>query len=573
MRLDYLIDHLLGAIAQERALLRRLARYVLPLLLLPIGFALAQMAHGWFGLAVGGFSAGVLLAQIELLLRPMLSRTQVMRRDMRFYLGSEAAGEPPDLAPALGLLAPSAVALVGSMALFLPPILASAPPWQRLLALALGAGVLWSIWQRLSQIAALLGRLEAHLSIVRNQLSVVRGNEQRTTDDQSLPLSPSLRSRVNSAKGPTTHESGVSGGGRWAAVSGRSEDGLLDPAISHVVAGLPLPALPLSPAARALLRVEAYLLLRDFPGTSDGALLDALAGLAHEAHQDELRHWLLPPVGGKLYLPVAANGALARLLGATARRLGMDGGYSASLGTWLVRLPPARSYAVAGRLIDALVALRLPAPGAVLPHHLTIQGDLGVQSKLLSIVHLAATPLLFAERPGPAQGDERPFIMRGGGVLDDLGGRGRHAGPRTDFVDGFVFAETPELTGVEHRAAHTINLRVKQVLAFGLLAGARPYDRRSPAERDTALAYTRLRDHMHTFLVRYGLEVALELDWLDGRWSEVWPIIRRMSDLKERDASFLDAAQHLRDTALDEIEGIAVEATRVGYGSSVENRK
>ncbi len=537
MRLDYLIDHLLDNLAQERVLLRRLARSVLPLLLLPIGFALAQMTRSWFGLATGALGAMILLAQIELLLRPMLSRARVMRHDLRFYLGPDAAGEPPDLAPALGLLAPSATALVGSMALFLPSILASAPTWQRLLALALGAVALWSIWQRLSQIVGLLGLLEAHLSAVRNQLSVPERDKQPKTETM--------------------------------AVGGRSEDGLLDPAISHVIAGLPLPALPLSPAARALLRIEAYLLLRDFPGTSDRDLLAALAGLAREAHQDELRHWLLPPVGGKLYLPLAATGALAQLLGATARRLGMDGGYSASLGTWLIRLPPARSYAVAGRLIDALVALRLPPRGTVLPHHLTIQGDLGSPSKLLSIVHLAATPLLFAERPGPAQGDERPFIMRGGGVLDDLGGRGRHAGPRTDFVDGFIFAETPELSGVEHRAAHTINLRVKQVLAFGLLAGARPLERRSPFERDAALAYMRLRDNMHTFLVHYGIESALRLDWLDGRWSEIWPLIRQMSELKEYDTAFLDTAQRLRDMALDEIEVIAVGATKAEHASGV----
>jgi hypothetical protein len=550
MRLDYLADRMLENLAQERVLLQRLARYMLPLLLLPIGFGLAQMVHGWLGLVAGGFGAGILLAQIELFLRPILSRMQVMRHDMRFYFGPEAVHEPPDLAPALGLLAPSAGALVASMALFLPAILPSAPAWQRLLALALGAGALWSISQRLSQIVVLLGRLESYLSIVSNQLSVAEHDKQ-----------------------PTIDKSAVKGGGRRSAVGGQSADGLLDPAISHIVAGLPLPALPLAPAARALLRVEAYLLLRDFPGTSDRALLDALAGLAHEAHQDELRHWLLPPVGGKLYLPVAANGALAHLLGATARRLGMDGGYSASLGTWLVRLPPSRSYAVAGRLIDALVALRLPPQGVVLPHHLTIQGDLGAQSKLLSIVHLAATSLLFAERPGPAQVDERPFIMRGGGVLDSLDGRGRHAGPRTDFVDGFIFAETPTLDGVEHRAAHMINLRIKQVLAFGLLASARPFDRRSPAERAAALAYTRLRDDMRAFLGRYGLGSALELNWLDGPWSEVWPLIRRMSDLKEHDTEFLSAAQRLRDTALDEIEGIAVEATRIRHGSSVGNRR
>src|SRR5262245_24467756 len=268
MRLDYLIDHILESLAQERALLRRLARYMLPLLLLPIGFGLAQMAHGWLGLATGGIGAGVLLAQIELFLRPILSRARVIRHDLRFYFGPEAAGEPPELGPALALLAPSVVALVVSMALLLPPILASAPTWQRLLALAFGAGVLWSIWQRLSQIVVLLGGLESHLSVVRRQLSVPERNEQPMTDEvpdketNNLPVSQSPCVPVSSAVG-----------GRWSRVGGRSEDGLLDPAISHVVAGLPLPALPLSPAARALLRVEAYLLLRDFPGTSDRALL------------------------------------------------------------------------------------------------------------------------------------------------------------------------------------------------------------------------------------------------------------------------------------------------------------
>jgi hypothetical protein len=555
MRLDNLADRMLENLAQERALLQRLARYVLPLLLLPIGFGLAQMAHSWLGLVAGGFGAGILLAQIDLFLRPMLSRMQVMRHDLRFYFGPEATHDPPDLAPAFGLLAPSAAALVASMVLFLPAILASAPAWQRLLALALGAGALWSIWQRLSQIVLLLGELKAHLSVVRSQLSVAE-------HDKGQGRRP-----------PTADKSAVSGGGRWSVVGGQSEDGLLDPAISHIVAGLPLPALPISPAARALLRVEAYLLLRDFPDMSDRALLDGLAGLANEAHQDELRHWLLPPIGGKLYLPIAANGALAHLLGATARRLGMDGGYSASLGTWLVRLPPSRSYAVAGRLIDSLVALRLPPQGAVLPHHLTIQGDLGAQSRLLSIVHLAASPLLFAERPGPAQVDERPFIMRGGGVLDNLDGRGRHAGPRTDFVDGFIFVEKPMLNGMEHRAAHTINLRIKQVLAFGLLSSTRSFDRRSPVERAAALAYMRLRDDVRAFLSQYSLESALELDWLDGSWSEIWPLIRRMSDLKEYDGTFLGRAQRLRDTALDGIEGIVVGATRTGHGLNVEHRR
>jgi hypothetical protein len=253
---------------------------------------------------------------------------------------------------------------------------------------------------------------------------------------------------------------------------------------------------------------------------------------------------------------------LARLLGATARRLDMDGGYSASLGTWLLRLPPAHSYVVAGRLIDALIALGLPPLESILPHHVTIQGELGQGSKLLSLLHLAATPLLFAERPDHAQGDDRPFIMRGGGVLDDMAGRGRHSGPRTDFVDGFIFVRAPGMDSVEHLTAHTINLRIKQVLAFGLLATLRPYERRAPAERAAAAAFTRLRDDTRALLDRHGLAAALEIPWLDGRWSEVWPLILRMSDLKERDPGFLDAAQQLRDSALDTIERIATAATR-----------
>jgi hypothetical protein len=497
---------------------------MLPLLLMPAGFALAQMGRSWSGLLAGGLGAIILLAQIELFLRPTLVRGQVIDRDITYYLGLAPTGEPPALAPAVSLIIPAALTLVASMALFLPTILADVQPWQRLLALALGMGALWAIWQRLARIVALLDSLKRRLDAARANLPAP------VAESAPLPSTP--------------------------------EDGLLDPALSRQIAGLPLPPLPLSPAAVALLRIEAYLILRDFPNTTDRALRDALADLAHEAHQAELRHWLLPPVGGKLYLPVAARGALATLLAATARRLGMDGAYSASLGTWLVRLPPARSYVVAGRLLDALVALRLAPPGAILPHHLTVQGDLGQESKALSLVYLAATPLLFAERPGHAQGDDRPFIMRGGGVLDDMSGRGRYAGPRTDFVDGFLFVQTPGLDDVEHIITHTINLRIKQVLAFGLLAAARAPARQSPTERSAAAAYARMRSDLRDLLARYGLESALDIPWLDGRWSEIWPVIRRLSEIKEHDAGFLAAAQRLRDSALDEIEGLAVKATK-----------
>lgn len=534
MRLDILIDQLLDSIAGERLLLGRAARYLLPLLLLPIGFALAQMTRSWLGALAGGVGAMVLLAQIELLVRPILDRARMADRDISLYLQLPPSVQRPSPASAAPLLWPSALAVAGSMALFLPTILATAAAWQRLLALALGLGVLLMVWQRLLTAGGLLEHVEQRL------IEAV-GVSRRVGDGASAP---SPAHPISTSPNPPL------------------ADGLLDPALTHRMAGVPMPILSLSPAAQALLRVEAYLLLRDLPDLADRELREALAALARQAYDDEQRHMLLPPVGGKIYLPVVANGALARLLGTTARRLGMDGGYSASLGTWLVRLPPAHSYAVAGRLIDALNALGLPPHESILPHHLTVQGELGQASKLLSLLHLAATPLLFAERTGSTQSDDRPFIMRGGGVLDDMAGRGRHSGPRTDFVDGFIFVQVPGLDGVEHLTAHTINLRVKQVLAFGLLAAARPYDRRSPAERDAAAAYTRLRDDLRTLLDRHGLAAALDIPWLDGRWSEVWPLILRMSELKERDPSFLDAAQQLRDRALEELEGIATAATR-----------
>jgi hypothetical protein len=67
---------------------------------------------------------------------------------------------------------------------------------------------------------------------------------------------------------------------------------------------------------------------------------------------------------------------------------------------------------------------------------------------------------------------------------------------------------------------------------------------------------------LRALLDRYGLAAALDIPWLDGRWSNIWPLIRRISELKERDPGFLDAAQQLRDGALDQIEHIASAATR-----------
>ncbi len=543
MRFDIFLNQLRDSIAQERALLRRVTRYVVPLLLLPIGFALAQLVRGWLGLITGAIGAMVLLAQIELFLRPTLERARVTGRDLTSYLGLPPSREQPNLTKVIALLLPAALALIASMTLFLPTMLANALPWQRLLALALGFGALYVIWQRLAHAVTLLDGIEERLSVAQAHVPIADSQASVVSSPSQVAMHHEQRATNNGQR--TTNQAG-----------------LLDPILSQRAAGAPLPVLPLSPAAQALLRIEAYLLLRDFPSTSDRDLRDALADLARQAHHDELRHWLLPPVGGKIYLPVAANGAVARLLGETMRRLGLAGGYSATLGTWLVRLPPARSYAVAGRLIDALIALGLTPTGGMLVHHLTVQGDLGQASKLLSIVHLLASPLLFEERPGHAQGDERPFIMRGGGVLDDMAGRGQHYGPRTDFVDGFIFVEMPGMEAVEHRTAHTVNLRIKQILASGLLATARPYDRRAPVERSAAAAYERLQSETRNLLKNYGLEAMIEIAWLDGRWSELWPLIRRMSELKAHDQAFLDAAQHMRDAALDTIEAIATAATK-----------
>jgi hypothetical protein len=526
MRFDRLVDRMAAGIAQERVLLRRVSRYMLPLLLLPAGPAVAQVPSGWAGILIGGLIGGVLLVQAELLILPTYRRARLIERDATFYLGIPRPAEPPSLAPAIALLLPSAAALMLSMALFLPTMLADAAPWQRLLALVLAALGLLSIWRRLAQASALLDQVDQQLDEARRMFGV----ETRS------PLPTLVLGRMD-------------------------EDGLLEPALAKRIAGLPLPPLRLSPAAVALLRVEAYLTLRDFPETTDGDLIAALADLGRQSYEAEQRHFMLPPVGGKIYLPVAASGAVAAMLGATARRLAMDGAYSATLGTWLVRLPPARSYAVAGRLVDAVIALRLLPPGSIAPHHLTVQGDLGREARLLSVLHLAATPLLFEERPGGGR-DERPFIMRGGGVLDDLGGRGRSSGARTDFIDGFLLVQVTGMDQPEHLAGHTINLRLKQTLAYGLLAEVRPPYERTPHEQQAASAVALLRAELRELLARYDLADALEADWLDGAWSEIWPIIRRMSQAKERSIAFMDGAQALRDAAMDELEGIAEAALR-----------
>src|SRR4051812_18596557 len=163
MRLDLLIEHLLDSITSERVLLRRAARYLLPLLLLPIGFALAQMTRGWLGMIAGGLGAAVLLAQIELFLRPILDRARMIDRDISVYLQLAPAGERPNPAASAPLLWPPALAVAASMALFLPTILFTAAAWQRLLAVALGLGTILALWQRLVQIAGMLDRVELRL--------------------------------------------------------------------------------------------------------------------------------------------------------------------------------------------------------------------------------------------------------------------------------------------------------------------------------------------------------------------------------------------------------------------------
>ncbi len=518
MRLDILVTALRAQIERERAALRRLTRYLLPVLLAPIGFAVAQIVSGWVGLVAGLLIAFTLLMQIELFLRPFLRRIRTNERDLRCYLDLPARDPAPQTGLALRYAWPSLLVILLSLALFVPSLLSGAAAWRLLLAVGLGLVALWMLWVRVAAVVLRLEELDRRLAA-------------------ALPPGP--------VPPPTDR--------LW-------QDGLLDPVQVRRIAGLPLPPLPLSPAAQALLRIESYLILCQRPDCSDRELLDALQDLARIALQDEQAHGPMPPVGGKLYLPISVDGVLAHLLGASARRLGMDGAYSATLRTWLVRLPPAHSYLVAGRLIDAVVALGMLPSNSILPHHLTIQGDLGRASRVLSVIYLAASPLLFAQRPDHASGDERPFIMRGGGVLDHMGGRGRLKGPRTDFVDGFLIVGRTSFDAVEHLIGHTVNLRVKQVLAFGLLAAERRYDQRSGVERVASGPYIVFLNELEALLARYELADALEIDWIDGPWSAIWPWIERMSAVKERDPAFLEEAQALRDRALEELEMVALAA-------------
>ncbi|NOK59250.1 MAG: hypothetical protein GFH27_549283n289 [Chloroflexi bacterium AL-W] len=183
--------------------------------------------------------------------------------------------------------------------------------------------------------------------------------------------------------------------------------------------------------------------------------------------------------------------------------------------------------------MDALTALRLLPEGSVLPHHLTIQGDLGQDSHMLSLLHLAATPLIMQERPGNMQDDQRSFIMRGGGVLDTMDGRGQIAGARTDFIDGFLVIGVPELADIEQLTIHRINLRIKQILAYGIYAADRTPVQQSATEAAVAAAYLRFRSDLRQLLEQRGLQKTMNIDWIDGSWNEIWPWINHLNTLKE----------------------------------------
>ncbi len=87
----------------------------------------------------------------------------------------------------------------------------------------------------------------------------------------------------------------------------------------------------------------------------------------------------------------------------------------------------------------------------------------------------------------------------------------------------------------------------------------RPYNVSELAER-CACSAANISRHL-ALLTRHGLEGMLAVDWIDGRWSEIWPLLVRMSELKARDPALLREAQQLRDRALDTIERRASEAT------------
>lgn len=522
MHLDIIVQEMRAHVAQERLLLRRLSRYVFPLLVLPMGFVAAQVVRDWQGLFIGGLTLAVLLAHIALLSRPLLTRARTNIRDIRYYLGVTTTYGTRSFAPVLPLLIPSVVVLVLSMTIASPVILAEVTAWQRLLVILLGLVILWTIWEQLIAIVAVLDELE--------RASVYQAPDG--IHETAKVIKPQKENR--------------------------EQVGLLDVTIAERIRQLPFPPLTLSPAGQSLLRIEAYLLLQENADITDQELTKVLHDFAQLLFQYELRHRLLPPVGGKIYLPISTGGVLASLLRDTVRCFGMDGGYSASLGTWLIRLPPAYSYHVAARLMDALATLRLLPEGSVLPHHLTIQGDLGEDSRVLSLLYLAATPLMMQERPSDSQEDQRSFIMRGGGVLDTMDGRGQITGSRTDFIDGFLIIGVPELADVEQLTIHSINLRIKQVLAYGIYAADRTPVQQSVTEAAVATAYLRFRKDLRQLLEEKGLQKTLSIDWIDGPWNEIWTSINHLNRLKEHDPRFLVQVQSLRDRSLDSIEQLVV---------------
>ncbi|MEM8530076.1 MAG: hypothetical protein AAGF95_04490 [Chloroflexota bacterium] len=523
MHLDILVQEMRAHVAQERLLLHRLSHYVFPLLVLPMGFVAAQVVRDWQGLFIGGLTLAVLLAHIALLSRPILTRARTNIRDIRYYLGVTTTYGTRSFAPILPLLIPSVVVLTLSMAMVSPVMLAEVAAWQRLLVILLGIMILWTIWEQLITITTVLNELE-------------KASIHQSHDERQGVTKPVIKPQTEVVR----------------------QVGLLNTTNAERILRLPFPPLALSPAGHSLLRIEAYLLLQENADISDQELTKVLHDLAQLLFQYELRHQLLPPIGGKIYLPISTGGVLASLLRDTVRCFGMDGGYSASLGTWLIRLPPAYSYHVASRLMDAIATLHLLPEGSVLPHHLTIQGNLGQDSRILSLLYLAGTPLIMQERSDNDQEDQRSFIMRGGGVLDTMDGRGQITGSRTDFIDGFLIVGVPELTDVEKLTIHSMNLRIKQILAYGIYATDRTTVQQSPIEAAVATVYLHFRKDLRQLLEEKGLQKTLSIDWIDSPWNEIWPWIKHLNRLKEHDPRFLEQVQSLRDRSLDSIEELIV---------------
>lgn len=531
MYLEELVFRLLEDVRREKTMLRYVAQLALPLHLIPLMALIIQLFR--FGWEIIACLLGIvtLLCLVELTTQPVMKRIRRLVRDCAVYLPSLVPLgplRPPTLADWRWVL-PGATTAVLSVALLVPLQLGRTTIWQQAsgatLALAVG---LWSATRPLYS-RRFLDRVEA-----RADLALALLQSQRRTPEPPR---------------------------------GARKDGLLDKTLLGRTDMLARTGARLSPAALALLRVETYNLLRDNPDATTALVRSAISDWSEAAQEDERRHWPLPPVGGKIYLPVAAGTTLAHALGSTAQRLGLDGAYSATLGTWLIRLPPARSYAVQARLIDALAALGILPLGAPLIHHLTVAGNMGRMSVLPTLLHLLSTPLIFEERPGSTQKDDRPFIMRGGGVIDNLDRNGRRGtGARTDFVDGFLLFAMPDMQEVEQITAHAVNLRIKQLLAWPILILAKPEDEFSRIEREALTRFWQFRRDLDEFMTRYNLQGALTIDWIDGSWREQWNYVQAISKLKQDDPDFLDHAQALRDGVLDDLEDLAFVASEQERG-------